>query len=140
MFVIDASAILSWCFEDERADNADALMRRLVRGGMVAPSHFPLEVVNTLRVTQRRKRVTPQEAAAFVALLEALRIEIDPETGARAWSEIRLLSLQEEISVYDAAYLELAMRRGATIASFDKGLLKAARANKVAVLEVGVPR
>ena len=79
MFVIDASAILSWCFEDERADNADALMRRLVRGGMVAPSHFPLEVVNTLRVTQRRKRVTPQEAAAFVALLEALRIEIDQQ-------------------------------------------------------------
>jgi predicted nucleic acid-binding protein len=140
MIVIDASAMLTWCFADERARNADALMRRMVREGMTAPTNFPLEVVNTLRVGERRKRVTPQQATAFAALVEALRIEIDVETPSRAWSDIRQLSLREEISAYDAAYLELAMRRQGTLATFDKGLLKAARANKVTVLEIGTPR
>jgi predicted nucleic acid-binding protein len=140
MIVIDASAMLTWCFADERAKNADALMQRMVREGMVAPCNFPLEIVNTLRVGERRKRLTPQEASAFVALVQALRIEVDAETPARAWSDIRLLSLREEISAYDAAYLELAMRRNATLATFDNGLLKAARSNKVPTLQIGAPR
>jgi predicted nucleic acid-binding protein len=140
MIVIDASAMMTWCFADERAKNADALMKRMVGEGMTAPANFPLEVVNTLRVGQRRKRITPQQASAFVALIEALRVEIDLETPARAWGEIRLISMREEISAYDAAYLELALRRRATLATFDKGLLKAARTNKIPVLEVGAPR
>lgn len=140
MIVIDASAMLTWCFADERAKNADALMKRMVRESMAAPTNFPLEIVNSLRVGERRKRLTPSQASAFVALVEALRIEIDPETPWRAWSDVRRLSLQEEISAYDAAYLELAMRKQATLATFDKGLLKAARANKVGVLEIGAPK
>jgi predicted nucleic acid-binding protein len=140
MVVIDASAMLTWCFVDERARNAEALMKRMVGEGMAAPGNFPLEVVNTLRVGERRKRITPQQAAAFVALVEALRIEIDAETPSRAWSDIRLLSLREEISASDAAYLELALRRRASLATFDKDLLKAARANKVPVIEIGTPR
>ncbi|MGD9965901.1 MAG: type II toxin-antitoxin system VapC family toxin [Hyphomonadaceae bacterium] len=140
MVVIDASAMLTWCFADERAKNADVLLKRMVGEGMAAPSNFPLEVVNTLRVGERRKRITPPQAAAFIALVEALRIDIDLETPLRAWSDIRLLSLREELSAYDAAYLELALRRRAALATFDKGLLKAARANKVPVIEVGSPR
>jgi predicted nucleic acid-binding protein len=140
MIVIDASAMMTWCFADERAKNADALMKRMVGEGMTAPTNFPLEIVNTLRVGERRKRVTPQQASAFVALVEALRIEIDLETPSRSWSDVRLLSLREEISAYDVAYLELALRRRATLATFDKGLLKAARTNKVPVLEIGTPR
>jgi predicted nucleic acid-binding protein len=140
MFVIDASAMLLWCFDDEKPKNADALMRRLLAGGMSAPTHFPLEITNAIRVGERRKRLTPAQASAFISLVASLRVEIDYETPTRAWSEIRDLSLREELSTYDAAYLELAMRRQATLASFDKGLLKAARTNKVAVLEIGTPR
>lgn len=140
MFVIDASAMLSWCFDDEKPRNADALMKRLVEGGMSAPALFPLEVTNTLWSSERKKRITWQQASAFVALVESLRIEIDLETPWRAWSEIRELSRREDISTYDASYLELAIRRQATLASFDKALLKAARANKVPVLEIGTPK
>lgn len=140
MFVIDASAMLSWCFDDEKPRNADALMKRLSEGGMAAPAHFPLEVVNVLWVGERQKRVTAQQASAFIALVEALRIDIDAETPWRAWSETREITRRDGISAYDAAYLELTIRRQATLASKDKKLIKAARANKVPVLDIGAPK
>lgn len=140
MIVIDASAMLCWCFEDETPPNANALLARMKQEGLCAPSNFPLEIVNTLRVGERRKRITAIEASAFAEIVEALGVEIDSETTSRAWTDIRQLSMREEISAYDAAYLELAMRRGATLASFDKGLLGAAKANKVPTLLIGEPR
>lgn len=140
MFVVDASAILSWCFEEERPRNADALMQRMSEGGMIAPAHWPLEVTNILWVGERAKRLTSQQVSAFISLVEALRVEIDAETPWRAWSETRELSKHEKLSTYDAAYLELAIRRQATLASKDKALLKAARANKVPVLDIGTPK
>jgi predicted nucleic acid-binding protein len=140
VFVIDASAMMKWCFEDERPPNADLLMKRMVEGGMAAPALFPLEIVNTLWVAERQKRLTAQQASAFIALVESLRIEIDAETPWRAWSETREISRREQLSAYDAAYLELAIRRQARLASYDKALLKAARANKVPILEIGTPK
>jgi len=137
VFIIDAAAMMKWCFEDERPPNAEALMKRLVAAGMAAPAIFPLEIINTLWVAERKKRLTAQQSSAFIALVEGLRIEIDAETPWRAWSETRELSRREGLSAYDAAYLELAIRRQASLASFDKSLLKAARANKVPVLEIG---
>ncbi len=139
MFVIDASAMLSWCFDDEKPRNADALMRRMVNEGMAAPAHFPLECTNILRVGERAKRLTQQKSSAFISLVESLRIEIDGETTRRAWSETLEVSRRAELTTYDAAYLELAIRRQAMLVSKDKALLKAARANKVAVLEIGSP-
>jgi predicted nucleic acid-binding protein len=140
MFVLDASAILSWCFEDERPRNADALMRRFVGAGMIAPSHWPLEVTNILWVGERAKRISAPQVSAFVALVEALRVEIDMETPWRAWSETRELARREQVTTYDAAYLELAIRRQATLVSKDKKLIAAARANTAQVLDLGVPR
>jgi len=140
VFVVDASAMMKWCFEDEMPRNGAVLLRKFIDAGMAAPSIFPLEIVNTLWVAERQKRLTAQQASAFIALVESLRIEIDIETPWRAWSETRELSRREGLSAYDAAYLELAIRRQATLASFDKALLKAARANKVPVLEVGTPK
>lgn len=139
MFIIDASAMLSWCFDDEKPRNADALMRRMVNDGMAAPAHFPLECTNILRVGERAKRLSQQKSSAFISLIESLRIEIDGETTRRAWSETLEVSRRAELTTYDAAYLELAIRRQATLASKDKALLKAARANKVPVLEIGSP-
>jgi predicted nucleic acid-binding protein len=140
VFVLDASAILSWCFEDERPRNADAIMRRFVGAGMLAPSHWPLEVTNILWVGERAKRISAPQVSAFVALVEALRVEIDMETPWRAWGETREIARREQITTYDAAYLELAIRRQATLVSKDKKLIKAARANKAHVLELGLSK
>lgn len=140
MFVIDASAMLSWCFDDEKPRNADTLMRRMVSDGMAAPAHFPLECTNILRVGERAKRITHQQTSAFIALVESLRIEIDGETTWRAWSETLELSRRTELTTYDASYLELAIRRQATLVSKDRALLKAARINNAPVLEIGTPK
>lgn len=136
MVVVDASAMLSWCFDDEKPKNADALLRRMVKAGMAAPGHFPLECVNILRVGERARRITPQQSSAFIALVESLRIEIDAETPRRAWGQTMDLARRTGLTAYDAAYLELAIRRQATLASKDKALCKAAVANKVPVLEI----
>jgi predicted nucleic acid-binding protein len=140
VFVLDASAILSWCFDDERPRNADALMRRFVGAGMLAPSHWPLEVTNILWAGERAKRISAPQVSAFVALVEALRVEIDMETPRRAWSETREIARREQITTYDAAYLELAIRRQATLVSKDKKLIAAGRANKAQVLDLGASR
>ncbi|MGD9814929.1 MAG: type II toxin-antitoxin system VapC family toxin [Hyphomonadaceae bacterium] len=136
MFVIDASAMLSWCFDDEKPRNAETVLRRLAKGGMAAPAHFPLECVNIIRVGERERRLTVQQASAFIALVESLRIEIDAETARRAWSETAELSRRTGLTAYDAAYLELAIRRQATLVSRDKQLIKAAEANKTPVFRL----
>ncbi len=134
--VIDASAALIWCFEDEAPEAADALLDSFVASGMLAPMHWPLEIANVLWVSQKRGRLTEGQAKSFIALLQALPIEIDGETAARAFGETRMLSERHALTVYDAAYLELAMRRGAGLVSKDRALLAAAAAVGVSTIAV----
>lgn len=136
MVVIDACAILAWCFEDERPKNAETVLAGLVAHGLVAPQHWPLEVANTLWAAERRKRITAAHAAEFLSLLEAIEVEIDSETARRAWQETRAVSQRFDLTIYDAAYLELALRRGAAIASRDSALMAAARVAGVEVLAI----
>jgi predicted nucleic acid-binding protein len=94
----------------------------------VVPALWPLEVANTLVVGERRKRSTPAQAATWLSLLEAFPITVDAETAAHAWVETLALARAQDLSAYDAAYLELAMRRGLPLATLDEKLKKAATA------------
>lgn len=137
-YVIDASAILCWCFEDEAPRGAAALLKKLVESDVSAPAHWPLEVCNTLWVGERRKRISQTDADAFIALVGGLDVRIDHETGGLAWSVLRNIARAEGLTVYDAAYLELADRLGATLISKDDALLAAARRSGVRVVDVSV--
>lgn len=130
--VLDGSLTLAWYFSDEADPYADAVAQGLATREAVVPSLWRLEIANTLVVGERRKRSTEAQASAFLARLESLPIVIDDETDARAWSETLRLARTHTLSAYDAAYLELAMRRGLPLASLDDQLRVAARA-------VGVP-
>lgn len=136
MFVIDASAMLSWCFDDEKPRNADAVLRRLVSGGLAAPGHFSLECANILLVGERARRLTVAQSNAFIALVESLQIQIDSETSRHAWSRVLELSRATGLTSYDAAYLELAFRKQATLVSKDKALRKAAKRHDLPVMEL----
>jgi predicted nucleic acid-binding protein len=70
---------------------------------------------------------------AFLQLLDALAVEVDDETESRAWSDVVHLARAHTLSAYDAAYLELAMRRGLPLAILDRGLRTAAAAVGVTV-------
>src|SRR4051812_24735741 len=130
--VLDGSLTLAWYFSDEVDPYADAVARALPTREALVPSLWRLEIANALVVGERRKRSTQAQAAAFVARLELLPIVVDEETDARAWGETIRLARAHTLSAYDAAYLELAMRRGLPLASLDDQL-------KAAAAVVGVP-
>ena len=125
--VIDASSVLAWCFEDEGAPEADALIERVAADGAAVPGLWSLEIANGLVMGERRGRLKAAESAAFVSMLEELPIAADPATGARALHETMSLARAHRLTAYDAAYLELAMRLGLPLATGDRSLRAAAR-------------
>jgi len=132
--VLDASMTIAWLFEDERTPAAHAVMRQVVREGAIVPSLWRLEVANVLRNAVRRGRCDEAYADRSLERLGRLAIRSDEETYDRAWGATRTLSREENLTLYDAAYLELAVRKGALLASCDAALLAAAARRKVGVL------
>jgi predicted nucleic acid-binding protein len=127
-FVLDGSVTMAWYFQDEMSDYADAVRDGLDRSQAVVPSLWPLEVANTVIMGERRKRSTPAQAATWLGFLGVLPIVVDGETTARAWGDTLGLARAHNLSAYDAAYLELAMRRGLPLATLDEKLKAAAAA------------
>lgn len=134
MIVVDASIAASWCFEDEASGPGDELLDQVARLGAVVPSLWHLEIGNILRQAERRKRIAESSSQQKLQLLAGLPIETDAETSARAWSATLLLARRHTLTVYDAAYLELALRRGLPLASKDHDLLAAAQSEGVATV------
>jgi predicted nucleic acid-binding protein len=131
-FVLDNSIVMAWIFEDEMDANAEAVLDRLASTRAVAPSLWPLEVANALLVGERRKRIAEAKLIQWLNVLGALPIDIDAETAAHAWSDTLTLARGHKLSAYDAAYLELAIRRRLPLATLDGPL-------KAAATAVGVP-
>ncbi len=135
-FVLDNSIVMAWSFEDEVDKYADAVLERLADTRAVVPVLWPLEVANALLMGERRKRSTEAETIKWIGILASLPIAIDGETNSRAWSDTLSLARGHKLSAYDAAYLELAIRRGMPLATIDGKLRTAAEAAGVALLEV----
>ena len=133
-FVLDASIALAWCFDDEATDQTDLLLARARDHGAHVPSLWHLELTNLLLQAERRGRITAADIAARLQLLAVLPIETDSETHRRAARETLALARAERLTSYDAAYLELAMRRGLPLASRDADLLRAAKGQGVTIL------
>ncbi len=134
-FVLDGSLTLAWHFADEASPYADAVALELAARAAVVPSLWRLEVASALIVGERRKRGDEAQTTRFLARLEQLPIVIDDQTDAQAWSQTIRLARSHKLSVYDAAYLEIALRQGLPLASLDVQLNAAA-----AAAAVGVPR
>jgi predicted nucleic acid-binding protein len=131
--VIDSSAALSWCFEDEATPESDALFERVRDQGAVVPGLWHLEVANILLQAEKRGRITAGDVATRLELIAELPIATDSETTARACREILALARAEGLTTYDATYLELAMRRGLPLQTKDETLVAAAERTGVAV-------
>ncbi len=126
--VIDSSITLAWLFEDERSPAADAVLRHVAESGAVAPSLWRLEVANALQMAVKRKRITAAFRDASIADLQALEVNIDAETDRHAWTTTLQLAEQCRLTLYDAAYLELARRLGLPLATLDEELRTASAA------------
>lgn len=127
-FVLDNSIAMAWSFEDEASDYADAALDRLAHTSALVPVLWPLEVANALLMGERRGRSTEAETRRWLAILASLPITIDPDSNANVWSDTLTLARGHGLTAYDAAYLELDIRRGLPLATIDKKLKKAAEA------------
>lgn len=127
-FVLDCSLTVAWFFEDEMNRYARAVEDSLSMAAAVVPGLWPLEVANVLLVGERRNRATEANVTTFLRLLAALPIALDDDTASRAWQQSLHLARSHRLSVYDAAYLELALRRGLPLATLDDRLAAAATA------------
>lgn len=132
--VIDSSIALTSCFEDEASAETDALFERVRDEGAVVPGLWRLELGNVLLQAERRGRISAGDVASRLDLIAELPISVDPETADRAWRDILTLARAERLTVYDAAYLELAARRGFPLLTLDDDLAQAALRLGVAVL------
>jgi predicted nucleic acid-binding protein len=137
VFVVDASVALAWCFEDEATDWTDEFLERLRQGDrIIVPAHWAAEVANALLMGVRRKRIKPEQPQQLWEELGRLPIDTEPAlilTAARG-KEVLALGEKHGLTVYDAAYLELARRYGLPLATLDGDLRKAAQAEGVPLL------
>ena len=134
-FIADASASLPWCFEDEATIWTDGLLERLKAGdGIVVPAHWLMEMTNGMLTAVRRKRVSIERVHAFLEAITALPITVEPPPIPIQAQSILSLSEKHSLTVYDAIYLELAIKRGLPLATLDADLRKAASAENVRLL------
>ena len=131
-FVLDASTILTWCFPDEQAHKAEEISERIAGGDSIAvPPFWRHEILNALLVGERRKRLTPELIDKFIADLNALPAEIDQPLTSVVFVDTQALCRKHRLTAYDAAYLELALRRGLELATVDDDLKRAAESEGV---------
>jgi predicted nucleic acid-binding protein len=125
-FVVDASMALAWCFADETTSATAQVQDRLQGESALVPSHWFLEVGNALAMAERRNRIQPTVTDAFIQLLRRMQLVEDDEAPDRAFDEILSLARSHQLTVYDAAYLDLSLRHGLPLASLDEDLRAAA--------------
>jgi predicted nucleic acid-binding protein len=133
-FVLDASATLAWAIQDERTARSLAVLERLAHEKAEVPSHWALEVANGLLMATRHKHLSAAARLEALARLAELPIRADEDTAARAGHETTAIATCFGLSVYDAAYLELAIRRELPLATLDEALEAAAQATGVELL------
>jgi predicted nucleic acid-binding protein len=129
-FVLDASIVHDWAF-DERHKTADAVRERLRSESAAVPSLWWFEVRNGLVMAERRGRVTELQTANFLRAILRLAITFDTSPDE---TSILALARRHRLTVYDAAYLELAIREGSPLATLDTALMRAARGESVPLI------
>ena len=137
--ILDSSVTLAWIYGDETTDAIRRVFAIVADHGALVPSLWRLEVANSLTMAVRRRRIEADFRQAALTDLACLDITTDPHTDGRAWSDTLRLADQFRLTVYDAAYLELAQRVGLPLATLDQALRGAASALGVTLLGLADP-
>jgi predicted nucleic acid-binding protein len=132
--VLDSSVALAWVLPGEVEAIAETLLNDVVSRGAVVSGLWRLEVANVLLAAERRGRITLAERQEALTTLADLPIRTDPHTVAHAWGDALHLAAARGLTLYDATYLELALRLRLPLASLDRELRAAAADCGVALL------
>lgn len=126
--VLDSSLALAWGLPDEASSHADRMLAHLSKdSNLWVPPLWWYEISNALTVALRRRRLKEADVMRLVELYGHLPIQTDSHLNAEVAWRFHALAREHNLSAYDAAYLELAQRRGLGLASLDQRLLNAAR-------------
>lgn len=134
--VLDSSITLAWVYGDETTAAVKHVFDLVAGSGAWVPGLWRLEVANILEMSVRRGRHDADFRDNTLADLALLPIHVDPETDGQAWGATARLAERHRLTLYDASYLELALRRALPLATLDQDLRVAAKAEKVEVLGV----
>jgi predicted nucleic acid-binding protein len=132
--VLDSSATLARAFPEERTDAILDLFLLIANLGAVVPELWRIEVANTLNVGIRRGRINKTHRQGILADLESLPIFVDGETRMHTWGRTLELADRHRLTVYEATYLELALRLALPLATLDDDLRNAAQQEGIALL------
>lgn len=134
-FVVDASVAVAWVHPDQASPESDTCLDVMVDGAeLVVPTVWPLEVANALTVLTRRSKLTVGERDTALGWLQQLRVRVDHDGAAVAFTVLSALAAKYAVSVYEATYLELAARRKLPLGCKDGPLRDAATRHGVALL------
>jgi predicted nucleic acid-binding protein len=131
--VVDACMMGPLIIPDEAGELYDGLLPILSSGKTIVPGHWRLEVANLGRMAVRKRRMSAAQLAQALDLMAGFHVNIDAETNGQAWTRTLDLASRHDLTAYDAAYLELAIRLGLNIVTRDGRLVAAARAENVAL-------
>jgi len=127
-WVVDSSIALAWALPDETSKEADRFLSRIsVRSILWVPALWWYETANALLMAQRRKRLGEAERIRLMELYRRLPIRTDVALDSDSVWRFHTLAIEYHLSAYDAAYLELAQRRGLGLATVDRALRGAAQ-------------
>jgi predicted nucleic acid-binding protein len=126
--VVDASVAVAWCLgEPECREIADSVLATLASGLAVVPSIWPAEVANVLVAKERQKRLRPKETESLLRILGDLPVVVDDLEPGATFSRVAELARASRLSVYDALYLDLAIRKSIPLATLDQALRAASK-------------
>jgi predicted nucleic acid-binding protein len=134
MFVVDASIALTWCIDAEATEANDAVLHRLLLEGGIAPAHWPLEMANAVRFAANRGRLDDRDVDRARSIILDLPVDVLPVETSTALGLVGVAQ-SFDLSVYDAAYLELAWVRGLGLATVDSSLRRASNGRGVALIQ-----
>ena len=134
-FIVDASVGFAWVYPSQASTETDKLLQQIEAGAtVVVPSLWFLAVANSLLIAQRRKLLTAAERKKALEELSVLTFTLDDEASRAAFHKTSELAEKHGLSVYDAVYLEMALRRRLPLGSRDEPLRKAAKRHGLRVL------
>lgn len=134
-FVADASVAVAWVHPAQATLQTRMLLQAVYDGALVeAPALWPLEISNALLVLVRRQKLTEAQRQAALEAFQKLTVKLDYGMSAIAFTKLAAIATQYQLSVYDAAYFELAQRRKLPLACKDGPLREAATRAHIKVL------
>jgi predicted nucleic acid-binding protein len=133
---IDASVALAWCFPDEASNYADSVLLAVENLTVIVPTIWAVEITNALLVGERRKRIRQPEIRRYVDLLKGLSIVEERQRFSETVSNVLPLAREYDLSAYDAAYLDVAVRHEIPLATLDGAMQKACTAAGIEIFKM----